>query len=43
MMMMMMTMCCVNIRIQILKVWLKSVLPLLKYVILGDCFYQCIL
>jgi len=33
--------CCVNTHIQSLKVWLKSVLPWLKYSIfcLGDCFY----
>ena len=32
--------CCLNTHIQNLKVWLKSVLPWLKYIIfLGDCFY----
>ena len=32
-------MCCVNTRIQSLKVWLKFVLPCLKYsIFMGDCF-----
>jgi len=33
--------CCMNTHIQYLKVWLKSVLPWLKYSIffLGDCFF----
>jgi len=32
--------CCINTRMQSLKVWLKSVLPWLKYSIFkGDCFY----
>jgi len=31
--------CCLNTHIQSLKVWLKSVLPWLKYIIfLGYCF-----